>query len=237
MSTMYALLTRLDATNTSASQQEVTEKTNAKEQEIHKNEKAIADEQKKEEDAKNDSGGFFGSIGGFLGTIADVGAIVGASVAAIVTGGAALPLAVAAVSVANFTLKETGAYAKMGDVGAYLEGGISLASGIVGGFVGGAGTLATIVNGASAAAGGVADGAEGIVSVEVANDHGEAQEAGADAKAAEQRAAKLQRMTEDVIEALKETHASHQHAITSLQNAMNEQGQTLVAVTSATGRA
>lgn len=237
MSSVYALMSEIDRAEGSAAKEDVTEKTSEKHAQIAKEQDALAKQKQKEADAQSESHGFWGSVAKVAGVVADVGVVIGATVGVVCTGGALLPVAVATLSVTSLTLKATGALDKLGVAGALIEGGVGVACGGIGIFAGGASAIASAIDGGAAIAGGTSSAATGVVTVRTSDDHAGAQDAAANATDARCKAEQRQRLTEDVIAALKETHASHQKALTALAGAMNQEGQTMVAITSATGRA
>jgi hypothetical protein len=177
-------------------------------------------------------------------TFAKFCGVAGQTALACTTGGASSAVAVGAavaLSAGGFVVSETHC---LGDasalVGAGMEfGGCAVGLGV---FSGDAAELnklqqaAKAFEGATTVVEGAGTAIEGVANARVADFDGDAQDARADATAARERIERLQKLTQFLLDDIKDTQKSHQRAQQALQGAMTTLSQTPLTAASMTMR-
>jgi hypothetical protein len=207
---------------------------------------ALKKQREAEEEASHASHGFWASVAKVAGPVAQVAAIVGSSVLAVATFGAASPLAAAVIilSVGGAVVQQTHCFGDSSN----LIGGLSMAAGSIvtlGGsaLVNGAAQSVSlsvaerVTTGGALVASGTSAAATAVVMYETKNAQADALDAHTDAVKERHRIDREERLVQDVILTLKDVHKSNDHALESLQGAMQIRNQTLVMAASPTGRA
>lgn len=189
---------------------------------LQKLRKAIADAAKAQK-----KGGFWRSVASVASKVAKLAAVAGCVAAVVASGGAAAPVVALALSSGAFLQGETQILQKLGmsdEAANWTSLGMSLA----GGGVAGASAM-SVGQGVAMAAQGTATATAGVATIQAGEADAKAQSKLADAESAKVDAARMQRLQQMLLQALKDEDEGSERALSSIRGSLGEQQRTLEA--------
>ncbi len=172
-------------------------------------------------------GGFWSNVASVASTVGKLAAVAGCVAAVVASGGAAAPVVALALSSGAFLQGETQIMQKLGmsdEAANWTTLGMSLA----GGGVAGATTMG-VGQGVAMAAQGTATATAGVATIQAGEANAHAQQKMADAEAAKVDAARMQRLQQVLLQALKDEDEGSERVLGSIRGSLDEQQRTLEA--------
>ena len=219
---LFAYQSANRAINIKSASKQTANNQELRKQALQKLRKAIADAAR-----ARHKGGFWNKVANVASTVAKLAAVAGCVAAVVTTGGAAAPVVALALSSGAFLQGETHILQKLG-MSDQAANWTALGMSVVGGGVGGASAMG-VGQGVSMAAQGAATATAGVATIQAGEAEAKAQSKMADAEAAKVDAARMQRLQQVLLQALKDEDESSERVLSSIRGSLDEQQRTLEA--------